>query len=139
MDENRKKFVKPLLVIIIPFLAGFILSWYIWGYSKARHVDYKQVLQDTITYIASIESANKNLTARVESLETEVGTLNQKGQQAIDAGMVSSLNKRIQALEGENVRLKGAVRNIETFARENPQLRDRLLPLVQIANTGNMP
>ncbi len=141
MDENRKRFMKPLLMITIPFLAGFILSWYIWGYSKARHVDHKQVLQDTITYIATIESTNKNLADKVDNLETEVAALSQKGQQAGDAGagMVSSLNRRIQSLESENVRLKSAVRNIETLARENPQLKERIQALVQVADTGNTP
>lgn len=123
MTEEKKRSYMPLILVLVPTLVGLILGYLIWGSNGHRQEDYKKNLQDTINYIATIENRNEELGSKVDSLETEVGMLRQKNQQAPDdSGMVSTLSQRVRNLEAENQRLRQQVRN-----------------LTQVTNTGGMP
>ncbi len=114
MTEEKKRSYTPLILVVIPTLVGLILGYLIWGSDRHKQEDYKQNLQDTINYIATIENKNEELGAKVDSLETEVGMLRQKNQQPADdnSGMVSTLSQRVRNLEAENQRLRQQVRNL---------------------------
>ncbi|MCK7510002.1 MAG: hypothetical protein MZV70_42180 [Desulfobacterales bacterium] len=48
-DAEGKTHVKAILfVILVIFIAGFVLGYYIWGYRTQKHSDYKEMLQQTI-------------------------------------------------------------------------------------------
>jgi uncharacterized protein YlxW (UPF0749 family) len=108
MAEDRKKTVVLVVSIVIPFLVGIILGWYIWGHGRNKPVDYKQVLLETVTYISTIEEKNKELSAKVESLDAEVNVLRQKDQASgtQSQNVITTLNQRVGSLEAENQRLK---------------------------------
>ncbi|HNY65681.1 MAG TPA: hypothetical protein PKM41_09580 [Deltaproteobacteria bacterium] len=114
MFENRRRAVIVVVSIVIPFLAGFVLSWYIWGRGGDKPVDYKQVLQETISYIGTLEEKNKALTGRVDSLDAELAVLRQKGQQtgSQSASTITALNQKVGALEAENQKLKGQIQSM---------------------------
>ncbi len=124
MTEERKRSYMPLILVVVPTLAGLVLGYLIWGSSRQTQEDYKQNLQNTIHYIATLENKNEELSAKADSLETEVGMLRQKTEQASDSssGMVASLSQRVKSLEAENQRLRQQVRN-----------------LTSVANTGQIP
>lgn len=114
MAEDRKKTVVLVVSIVVPFLVGFVLGWYIWGHNRNKPVDYKQVLMETVTYIGTIEEKNKELATKVDSLDAEVNVLRQKGQQtgAQNTNIITTLNQRVSSLEAENQKLKSQLQGL---------------------------
>jgi hypothetical protein len=114
MAEDRKKNIALVAGIVIPFVVGFILAYFIWGHGGNKPVDYKQLLLNTVTYIGTIEEKNKELTSKVDSLDAELNVIKQKGQQtgAQSSNTITALNQRISTLETENQRLKGQLQGL---------------------------
>jgi hypothetical protein len=111
MAEDKRRVVVLAAGIIIPFLVGVILGYFILAHNRNKPVDYKQVLLDAVTYVGTIEEKNKELTTKVESLDAEVNVLRQKGQQsgAQSTNTITVLNQRVSALEAENQKLRGQI------------------------------
>jgi seryl-tRNA synthetase len=118
MAEDRKKTAVLVAGIVIPFLVGVVLGWYIWGHGRNKPVDYKQLLLETVTYISTIEEKNKALTTKVDSLDAEVNVLRQKGQAtgAQSQNIITTLNQRVSSLEAENQKLKGQLQGLTSQA-----------------------
>lgn len=137
-DAEGKTHVKAILsVILVIFIAGFVLGYYIWGYGTQKHSDYKDMLQQTITYITTLEEKNLELAKNVSTLENEVASL-KKQQGAPADSQVAQLTNRVAALEKENADLKAAVSLNEALTQENQQLRLKVQALVEAMN-GSRP
>ena len=137
MAEEKKRSIIPIIVVVIPALAGLILGYYIWGAGRHAQVDYKQVLQETANYISSLEQKNESLTSEIGTLQSEMDALKQKGQQASsEADTITSLSGRVRSLEAENQRLKGTIQRIEAFSQSDPMLRDRIQGIIRQGGTG---
>lgn len=138
MTEEKKRSIIPIIIVVIPALAGLVLGYYIWGAGRHAKVDYKQVLQETANYISSLEQKNESLTSEIGSLQSEVNTLKQQGQQtsSSESDTIASISGRVRSLEAENQRLKGTIQRIEAFAQSDPVLRDRIQGIIQQGGTG---
>ena len=78
-DAEGKTHVKAILfVILVIFIAGFVLGYYIWGYRTQKNSDYKDMLQQTITYITTLEEKNLELAKSVSTLENEATSLKKR-------------------------------------------------------------
>ena len=141
MAEEKKRSIIPVIVVVIPALAGLVLGYYIWGAGRHAKVDYKQVLQETVNYISSLEQKNESLTSEVGALQSEVNSLKQQGQQSSSStsDKITSLSRRVQSLEAENQRLKSTIQGIESFAQGDPVLREKIQGIVQQGGTGTAP
>lgn len=137
-DAEGKTHVKAILfVILVIFIAGIVLGYYIWGYRTQKHADYRGMLQQTITYITTLEEKNLELAKKVSTLENEVSSL-KKQQGAPADSQVAQLTNRVAALEKENADLKAAVSLNEALTQENQQLRLKVQALVEAMN-GSRP
>jgi predicted RNase H-like nuclease (RuvC/YqgF family) len=136
-DETggRGRFKAVALVMLVVFLVGMFLGYYIWGYRRQKSPDYKEMLQQTISYIGAIEEKNKELTARVGSLETEAESLKKRLDQPQGSGG-SDLGRRIEALEKENAELRPIASERDGLLKENQQLRQRVQSLVEELNAS---
>ncbi len=142
MMEGKNKKIVILAAVIVPFLAGFLLSYYLWGFGKYKNLDHKRVLQETINYISIIENKNESLSTKLDTLETEVNSLKQREQQSPDqktAAELAALNRKVAGLEQENLRLKTVITDIENFARENPAIKEKIDSLVAGAERRESP
>lgn len=110
---DRKRIILMAAAIAAPVIVGLVLGYYFWGGEK-KPLDYKQTLMDAAAYVRTLEEKNKDLSARVESLDAEVNVLRQKGQQSgtRNTNIVTALNQRVSALEAENQRLKGQIQGL---------------------------
>lgn len=137
MAEEKKRSIIPFIAMVIPALAGLVLGYYIWGAGKHGKIDYKQVLQETVNYISSLEQKNESLTSEVGALQSEVNSLRQQGQQTSStSSTINSLSRRVQSLESENQRLENTIQRIESFAQGDPVLREKIQGIVQQGGTG---
>jgi cell shape-determining protein MreC len=123
MDGKRKNFVAPLALAVVLFLTGIVLGFYIWGVDRGEQMDYKQVLRDTINYIATIEHRNENFRERVAALETELAVAREQGEESAEQ------------LTGETESLKQQIQNLRN---ENRELRSNLQSLTQQQDTGGV-
>ncbi len=114
MDGKRKRFVAPLALAVVLFLAGLILGFYIWGVDRGDQVDYKQTLGETIDYIATIEHRNENLRERVAALETEVAMAREQRAEGAEqrTEKIASLEQQIQNLRNENQELRSTLQSL---------------------------
>jgi hypothetical protein len=136
---QEKSHVKAILIVLLViFISGIILGYYIWGYQKQKHPDYREMLQQTITYISTIEEKNQELAKEISSLENELASL--KTQQGIPVGsQAARLDERIAALEKENADLKAVVSQNVALVQENQQLRQKVQSLVEKMNASRPP
>jgi len=138
MEEEKSHIRSILVILLVIFLVGLFAGYYFWGYRKAQHPDYKDMLKQTISYIATLEQKNQELSTRAGSLENEVASL--KSQQAgQDDTTVVRLNERLSVLEKENADLKSSVSSNEALVQENQQLRQRVQTLVEQMNSPKAP
>jgi cell division protein FtsB len=114
MDGKKNSFIVPLVLAVILFLAGIILGFSIWGVDRGEQVDHKQVLQDTINYIATIEHRNENLRERVGALETELAVAREQKQETVEqrTDEIASLRQQTETLREENQQLKSMVQSL---------------------------
>lgn len=140
MEEGTERTnVRAIAVIlVIIFLVGLFAGYYFWGYRRQQHPDYKEMLRQTISYIATLEEKNQELTGTVATLENEVESL-KKQQSAPVETQVANLTDRLAVIEKENADLKAAVAEKEGLAQENQQLRQRVQTLVEELNTLRSP
>ncbi|MCU0576510.1 MAG: hypothetical protein MUD15_06765 [Desulfobacterota bacterium] len=137
MEEDKEKsHVRAMaVVLVVVFLVGIFLGYYIWGYRKQQHPDYKDMLKQTISYIATLEEKNQALTSKVGTLENDVVSL--KKQQEISGEKSAGLPDRMAVLEKENADLKASLKAQEGLIQENLQLRQKVQALVEQMNTGS--
>jgi chromosome segregation ATPase len=137
MEEDKEKsHVRAMaVVLVVVFLVGIFMGYYIWGYRKQQHPDYKDMLKQTISYIATLEEKNQALTSKVGTLENDVLSL--KKQQEISGEKSAALPDRMAVLEKENADLKASLKAQEGLIQENLQLRQKVQALVEQMNTGS--
>ncbi len=136
---EEKSHVRALLVIfLVLFLFGLFLGYYIWGFQKQRHPDYKDMLQQTITYITTLEEKNQELAKEISGLENDVSSL-KKQQGMPENNQITKLNERVAVLEKENVDLKSVLSQNEALSQENQQLRQKVQALVEAMNSSRPP
>lgn len=138
MAEEKKRSMIPLVISVLLFVAGLVLGYYIWGLNKGKQVDYKNFLQETINYIATLEHKNKKLLDEVDSLETEMNMLQQKQTTSTvqSTDQIDALSSRISALEKENLELKTAISENNRLVQENQDLRRKVQALQDEINAG---
>jgi Tfp pilus assembly protein PilN len=138
MAEEKKRSMIPLVISVILFVAGVVLGYYIWGFNKEKQVDYKNFLQETINYIATLEHKNKKLLDEVDTLETEMNMLQQKQTTSTvqSTDQIDTLSARISALEKENLELKTAISENNRLVQENQELKLRVQELLDEINAG---
>ncbi|MGC9325072.1 MAG: hypothetical protein ACP5G0_10040 [Desulfomonilia bacterium] len=121
----------PLIFSVLIFLAGLILGYYLWGVTRPEQVDYKAFLQETINYIATLEHKNKKLSDELNSLENELGVLQQKLQDVTPAETerIKQLSEEIQNLQRQNEELRAAISESMQVSQENQKLKERILML----------
>jgi cell division protein FtsB len=136
---EEKSHVRALLVIfLVLFLFGLFLGYYIWGFQKQRNPDYKEMLQQTIAYITTLEEKNQELAKGISGLENEVSSL-KKQQEMPENNQITKLNERVAVLEKENVDLKSVLSQNEALSQENQQLRQKVQALVEDMNASRPP
>ena len=138
MTEEKSHVRALLVILLVLFLFGLFLGYYIWGFQKQRHPDYKDMLQQTITYITTLEEKNQELAKGISSLENEVSSL-KKQQGMPENNQITKLNERVAVLEKENVDLKSVLSQNEALSQENQQLRQKVQALVEDMNSSRPP
>lgn len=138
MTEEKSHAKALLVILLVLFLSGLFLGYYLWGYRGQQHPDYKDMLQQTITYITTLEEKNQAQVKEISSFENEVASL-KKQQRAPDDSQITRLNERIAVLEKENADLKSAVSQNEALTQENQQLRQKVQTLVEDMNSSRTP
>jgi len=122
-------------VVLVVFLVGVFVGYYIWGYRKQQHPDYKDMLRQTISYISTLEEKNEKMTATIGTLENDVSSL--KRQLAAPEGdQQARISERLAALEKENADLQALKAQQEALELENQQLRQRVQTLVEQVNAS---
>lgn len=140
MEEGTEKTnVRAIAVILVViFLGGLFVGYYFWGYRKQQHPDYKEMLRQTVSYIATLEEKNKELTSKVGALENEVDSLKKQQSAPVDI-QVANLRDRLAVMEKENADLKASVAEKEGIVQENQQLRQKVQTLVEELNGSRTP
>jgi cell division protein FtsB len=138
MTEEKSHVRALLVILLVLFLFGLFLGYYIWGFQKQRHPDYKDMLQQTITYITTLEEKNQELAKEISGLENEVSSL-KKQQGMPENNQITKLNERVAVLEKENVDLKSVLSQNEALSQENQQLRQKVQALVEDMNVSRPP
>jgi cell division protein FtsB len=138
MTEEKSHVRALLVILLVLFLFGLFLGYYIWGFQKQKHPDYKDMLQQTITYITTLEEKNQELAKGISSLENEVSSL-KKQQGMPENSQITKLNERVAVLEKENVDLKSVLSQNEALSQENQQLRQKVQALVEDMNSSRPP
>lgn len=140
MEEGTEKTnVRAIAVILVViFLGGLFVGYYFWGYRKQQHPDYKEMLRQTVSYIATLEEKNQELTSKVGALENEVDSLKKQQSAPVDA-QVASLRDRLAVVEKENADLRTSVAEKEGLVQENQQLRQKVQTLVEELNGSRPP
>ena len=138
MTEQKKRSMVPMVISVMLFVVGLVLGYYIWGYKESDKIDYREVLQETINYIATLEHKNKTLRTQVDELETEVSMAKQKQTTSADQreGEMENLSERIAALEKENRDLRTAIDDNAQLARQNQELKEKIRALSEEMNTS---
>lgn len=126
------------VVLVIIFLGGLFLGYYFWGYREQQHPDHKEMLKQTISYIATLEEKNQELTAKVGTLENEVASFKKQQSTPVET-QVADLSEKLAVIEKENADLRTSVAQKEGLAQENQQLRQRVQDLVEELNTLRPP
>jgi len=96
------------------------------------------MLKQTISYIATLEEKNQELTAKVGTLENEVASFKKQQSTPVET-QVADLSEKLAVIEKENADLKTSVAQKEGLAQENQQLRQRVQDLVEELNTLRPP
>jgi cell division protein FtsB len=138
MTEEKSHVRALLVILLVLFLFGLFLGYYIWGFQKQRHPDYKDMLQQTITYITTLEEKNQELAKEISGLENDVSSL-KKQQGMPENNQITKLNERVAVLEKENVDLKSVLSQNEALSQENQQLRQKVQALVEDMNSSRPP
>ena len=138
MTEEKSHVRALLVILLVLFLFGLFLGYYIWGFQKQRHPDYKDMLQQTITYITTLEEKNQELAKEISGLENDVSSL-KKQQGMPENNQITKLNERVAVLEKENVDLKSVLSQNEALTQENQQLRQKVQVLVEDMNSSRPP
>ncbi len=112
--KKGNRWRAPLIGILIIFILGLGLGYYIWEYRGNGPRDYKQVLTEVIDYIATLEHKNRGLTQRMTELGAELATVKAElaktpQEKAVE---LKSLDERILELEGERSELQDEVRQL---------------------------
>ena len=137
MTEEKSHVKVFSIIAIVIFLAGLSLGYY-WAYQRQKPTDYKKMLQETITYISTLEEKNQGMAKEMSGLQNDVAAL--KKQQGIpEDNQLARLNERLAVLEKENADLKSTAGRNEELAQENQQLRQKVQTLVESMNSSSRP
>jgi hypothetical protein len=138
MPEEKSYVKASIIVALVILIAGISIGYYIWGYQRNKAPDYKEMLQQTIAYITTLEEKNQEMAKEMSALQNDVAAL--KKQQGIpENNQVTRLNERLAVLEKENADLKSRAEQNEALAQENQQLRQKVQTLVESMNSSSRP
>jgi septal ring factor EnvC (AmiA/AmiB activator) len=138
-ERADRSHVKAVIVVVfLVFLVGVFVGYYIWGYRKQQHPDYKDMLKQTISYISTLEEKNEKMTATIGTLENDVSSL-KKQLAAPEGDQQARISERLTALEKENTDLQALKAQQEALELENQQLRQRVQTLVEQLNASGQP
>ncbi|MDT8272326.1 MAG: hypothetical protein RRA35_03950 [Desulfomonilia bacterium] len=137
MAEGKKKSMVPLIFPVLVFLVGLVLGYYFWGTKSTEQIDFKASLQQTITYIATLEHRNARLQDQVNSLENELALLEQKHLEVSSSGpdQVEHLTDRVNTLQRQNEELRATIADNLQLYEENQKLKERIDTLEHMLNT----
>lgn len=137
--EKERTHVRAIAVIlVVVFLSGVFLGYYVWGYRRQLHPDYKEMLKQTISYISTLEEKNQEMTAKIGTLENDVASLKKQMSAPVE-DQQARISERLAALEKENADLKVAKSQQDALVQENQQLRQRVQSLVEELNASKGP
>lgn len=128
MTNEKKNSMIPLLLVLIVFIVGLGLGYYIWGVKRHKQVDYKEFLKQTIDYIATIEHKNLRLVEQNTALENEMALVKEQQKQTPQdvKGSIEELEATVRTLQQDNANLRMNADRNETLIQMNEQLKKQI-------------
>ncbi|MEA3222588.1 MAG: hypothetical protein U9P49_05430 [Thermodesulfobacteriota bacterium] len=140
-EKKNKSSTAPIILAVVVFIIGLGLGYFLWGVNREKAPDYKNMLKETIDYIATIEHKNRQTIQKVDALENEIAML-QKEKVASEVSeetevKIKEMEKEIQVLQEENASLKSSTTTQKEILQQNRMLKATIQQLTEELTSMN--
>ncbi|MBN2179234.1 MAG: hypothetical protein JW743_07365 [Deltaproteobacteria bacterium] len=110
MTKERKEFLMYLAGIVVLFVAGIVIGYYVWGVEREKKPDYTKYLSKTIEYIESMEKANLVLIEKADALQEHIASMNDEANDPAKLKeQIGTLTKEIEELKKKNTSMQSVI------------------------------